>query len=269
MPRDVLSRYRVRIVGRGPRTMLLAHGFATDQRIWRLFSPHFESEYRVVLFDYLGAGQSVLDAYGARHYDSLDGYASDLLELCEALDVRDAVLVAHSVSGMVSVLAANRDPSRFSDLVLIAPSPRYLNDTGYTGGFERDEVDQMLNTMEKDYAGWALFLAPRVTKNSDRPWLAFEVEQAFRDTNPKVARHLAQVLFYSDHRDDLAKVTVPSLILQCTDDLIVPETVGEYLRDNLPHSTLRFLAAHGHYPQLTDPDETARAIREYLSTRAA
>jgi len=263
-----MSRYRVRIVGRGERTMLFAHGFATDQRIWRLLSPQFESEYRVVLFDYLGAGKSDLDAYGLRRYESLDGYASDVLELCEALELRDAILVAHSVSGMVGVLAANREPSRFSDLILIGPSPRYLNDAGYTGGFERAEVDQMLQTMEQDYAGWALFLAPRVTRNADRPWLAFEVEQSFRDTNPGIARHLAQVVFYSDHRVDLAKVTVPSLILQCADDLIVPESVGEYLRDNLPHSTLRFLSAHGHYPQLTDPDETATAMRAYLAARA-
>ena len=269
MSRDVLSRYRVRVVGRGSRTLLLAHGFATDQRIWRLLSPLLEPHYRLVLFDYLGAGQPDLDAYWSRRYDTLDGYATDLLEVTAALDLHDVTLVAHSVSGMVGVLAANREPGRFSHLVLIGPSPRYLNDTGYAGGFERADVDHMLGNMEKDYAGWAAFLAPRVTQNADRPWLAFEVEQSFRDTNPDVARHLAQVLFYSDHRDALAKVTVPSLVLQCADDLISPESVGEYLRDNLPHSTLRFLAAHGHFPQLTDPEETAAAIRAYLETRAA
>lgn len=269
MPRDILSRYRVRVVGRGERTMLLAHGFATDQRIWRLLAPWLEPHYRLVLFDYLGAGQSDLEAYQARRYETLDGYATDLLEVTAALDLRDAILVAHSVSGMVGVLAANREPSRFSDLILIGPSPRYLNDDGYAGGFERADVDQMLGRMEQDYAGWAAFLAPRVTQNAERPWLAFEVEQSFRDTNPHVARHLAQVLFYSDHRQDLSRVTVPSLILQCADDLISPESVGEFLRDHLPHSTLRFLTAHGHYPQLTDPEETASAIRSYLDSRAS
>lgn len=270
MARHIIDRNNVRVIGHGTRPMVLAHGFGTDQRAWRLITPALEAEYRLVLFDYVGAGQSDLSAYSARRYESLEGYASDLLEVCAALGLHDAIFVGHSVSGMVGVLAANREPERFSHLIMIGPSPRYLNDgEHYTGGFEREDIDGMLGAMEQNYSGWAAFLAPQVMRNPERPWLTFELEESFRATDPVIARQFAQTLFYADHRADLAKVTVPSLVMQCADDVVAPRSVGEYLRDNLPNATLHHLSATGHYPQLSAPDETVHAIRSYLQARAA
>jgi sigma-B regulation protein RsbQ len=265
MTTDVLARNNVRVSGRGTQPMLFAHGFGCDQHMWRLVVPAFEDDYRVVLFDYVGSGGSDLGAYDAERYGSLDGYASDVLDVCHALGLEDVVFVGHSVSSMVGVLAARREPERFAQLILIGPSPRYINDApDYVGGFERKDIEGLLDTMDRNYVGWANFLGPAIMKNPERPELGAELVASFCSTDPVIARRFAEVTFFSDNRADLAGVTVPSLIMQCADDLIAPLAIGEYLERELPGSTLAHLEATGHCPHMSAPDETVRVIREYL-----
>jgi len=261
----IVARNNVKVFGRGTQPMLFVHGFGCDQNMWRFVTPAFEDDYRIVLFDYVGSGKSDLAAYDPERYASLAGYAQDVLDVCRELDLRDVILVGHSVSSMVGVLAANQEPERFSRLIMVGPSPRYVNDDGYVGGFERKDIEGLLETMERNYIGWANFLAPAVMKNPDRPELAEELNESFCSTDPVIARRFAEATFLSDNRADLASVSVPSLILQCSDDMIAPLAVGEYLGRHLPGSTLRVLSATGHCPHMSHPDETIAAIKEYLA----
>jgi sigma-B regulation protein RsbQ len=264
---DVIQRNNVRVSGKadGP-VMLFAHGYGCDQSMWRLVAPSFEDHYRVVLFDHVGAGQSDLSAYSEAKYSRLQGYADDILEICEALGLRDVVFVGHSVSAMIGVLAARKDPSRFAKLVLIGPSPRYINDGDYVGGFGEKDIKELLEFQDSNYLGWSNTLAPVIMGNADRPELAQELNNSFCRTDPKIAKQFAAVTFLSDNRADLADVRVPSLILQCQEDAIAPLAVGEYLRQHLPHSTLHHLTATGHCPHVSAPHETAEAIANYLSS---
>ena len=265
MASDVPTRNNVKVGGRGTQPMLFAHGFGCDQNMWRYVVPAFADDYRIVLFDYVGSGKSDLAAYDAERYASLDGYAQDVLDVCHALDLRDVVFVGHSVSAMVGVLAANREPDRFAHLVMIGPSPRYVNEPPhYVGGFERPDIEGLLETMDRNYVGWANFLAPAIMQNPDRPELGAELTESFCSTDPIIARRFAQATFFSDNRADLARVRVPSLVLQCADDIIAPTAVGEYVHRELAGSTLRLMRATGHCPQLSAPDETIALIREYL-----
>jgi sigma-B regulation protein RsbQ len=264
MSRDVLKRNNVKVSGSGTQPMLFAHGFGCDQNMWRFVAPAFEDGYRVVQFDYVGAGGSDLDAYDPERYGALEGYAEDILEICHALDLEDVILVGHSVSSMIGVLAANREPERFSRLILVGPSPRYINDPPYVGGFERADIDGLLEMMDRNYIGWANFLAPAIVKNPDRPELGEELTGSFCSTDPVIARRFAEATFLADNRADLAAVTVPSLILQCSDDMIAPPEVGDYLHAQLAGSTLHQLAATGHCPHMSHPEETIEAIRSYL-----
>lgn len=245
--------------------MLFAHGFGCDQNMWRYVAPAFEDDYRIILFDYVGAGKSDLSAYDAERYSSLDGYAQDVLDIVEGLDLRDVIFVGHSVSSMIGILAANRAPQRFDRMVMVSPSPRYINEApDYVGGFERADIGGLLEMMDKNYLGWAQFLAPVIMKNEERPELIAELERSFCSTDPTIARQFAQVTFFSDNRGDLAAVRVPSLIMQCSEDAVAPREVGEYLRRSLPGSTMTVLRATGHCPQLSHPVETIESIREYL-----
>ncbi|HJU69851.1 MAG TPA: alpha/beta hydrolase [Gemmatimonadaceae bacterium] len=262
---DVLKRNNVKVFGRGTQPMVFAHGFGCDQNMWRFITPAFENDYRIVLFDYVGSGHSDLRAYDRTRYGTLGGYVEDLLDVCRALELRDAIVVGHSVSAIVAVLAAKREPHRFAQLVLIGPSPRYINDTDYVGGFDREDIDGLLETMEKNYIGWANYLAPAIMANPDRPELATELAESFCSTDPVIARRFAEVTFLSDNRDDLSGATVPSLILQCSADIIAPVEVGEYVHRHLPLSTLRVMRATGHCPHMSHPEETIREMREYLS----
>jgi sigma-B regulation protein RsbQ len=263
---DVLRRNNVRVTGTGTQPMLFAHGFGCDQNMWRFLVPAFENEYRIVLFDYVGSGKSDLAAYDNTRYASLDGYAQDVLDICHALDMRDVVFVGHSVSAMVGVLAANREPDRFARLVLIGPSPRYINEApDYVGGFERSDIDELLDTMDKNYIGWANYLAPVVMKNPDRPELGEELTESFCSTDPVIARRFAEATFLADNRADLGKVRVPSLILQCADDIIAPTAVGEYVHTRTRGSSLRMMKATGHCPHMSAPEETIALMREYLA----
>ena len=248
--------------------MLFAHGFGCDQHMWRFVTPAFETDYRLVLFDYVGSGKSDLSAFDGHRYASLEGYASDILDICRALDLRDVIFVGHSVSAMVGVLAANREPERFAHLILIGPSPRYMNDEHYVGGFERSDIEGLLETMDRNYVGWANYLAPAIMKNPDRPELGAELTESFCSTDPVIARRFAETTFFADNRQDLGGVRVPSLILQCSEDMIAPLAVGEYVHAAMPGSTLRVMAATGHCPHMSAPDETIALIKAYLAEPA-
>jgi sigma-B regulation protein RsbQ len=259
-----LKRNNVRVVGRGPRTMILAHGFGCDQNMWRFVVPAFEDRFRIVLFDYVGHGGSDVTAFDPERYGSLEGYADDVLGICEALAVRDAVFVGHSVSAMIGVIAAQKDPSRFESLVLIGPSPRYVNDGDYVGGFTRADIDGLLQFLESNHLGWSSTMAPVIMANPERPALGAELEASFCRTDPEVARHFARVTFLGDNRADLPGVAHPTLVLQCANDAIAATNVGEYVHAQIPGSELIRMRASGHCPHLSDPEETIAAIRRFV-----
>jgi len=262
---DVRVRNHVVESGRGSGpVVVLSHGFGCDQNLWRLVVPELARRYRVVLFDHTGAGQSDLSAWTPERYGSLDGYADDVLALCRELDLRDVVLVGHSVSAMIAVLAANREPDRFAKLVLLTPSPCYLDDDGYRGGFSRADIDELLDSLESNYLGWSATMAPVIMGNPDRPELGEELTNSFCRTDPAIARVFARVTFLSDNRADLAKVSVPTLILECANDAIAPPEVGRFTREQISGSTLVTLNATGHCPQLSAPEATAEAITAFV-----
>jgi sigma-B regulation protein RsbQ len=265
---DVLKRNNVKVSGGGVQPMLFAHGFGCDQNMWRHVVPAFEQDYRIVLFDYVGAGKSDLAAYDRERYSSLDGYAQDIVEICAALDLRDVILVGHSVSSMIAVLAAQQAGDRIASIIMVGPSPRYINDSDYVGGFERADIEGLLEMMDKNYIGWANFLAPAIMKNPDNPGLAHELTESFCSTDPVIARRFAEATFFADNRADLASVRVPSLILQCSEDIIAPPEVGDYMHQNVPGSTLRVMKATGHCPHMSHPEETIELMREFLTHRS-
>jgi sigma-B regulation protein RsbQ len=245
--------------------MLFAHGFGCDQNMWRYVAPAFEDEYRVVLFDHVGAGWSDLAAYDRRKYSSLNGYAADILELCRELELHDVIFVGHSVSAMMGILAATAEPDRFQRLVLVGPSPRYLNDDGYVGGFAREDIDGLLESLESNYLGWSGAMAPTIMGNLDRPELGEELTNSFCRTDPAIAKHFARVTFLSDNRSDLGRVDIPTLVLQTREDVIAPIEVGEYVERALPQGQLVVLDATGHCPNLSAPEQTIAAIKTFLS----
>ena len=247
--------------------MLFAHGFGCDQNMWRFITPAFENDYRIVLFDYVGSGKSELASYRPERYASLQGYAQDVLDICEELNLRDTIFVGHSVSSMVGLLAAVERPQYFAHIIMVGPSPRYINDEGYVGGFERTDIEGLLDTMEKNYIGWANFLAPAIMGHKERPELGTELVESFCSTDPVIARQFAETTFFSDNRQDLRKLKTPSLILQCSDDIIAPLEVGDYLARELPNSTLRVMKATGHCPHMSEPEETITLIKEYLAAK--
>ena len=244
--------------------MLFAHGFGCDQNMWRFVWPRFERDYRVVLFDHVGAGGSDLSAFDPERYSSLQGYADDVLEICEELELEDVILVGHSVSAMIGVLAAAAEPERFARLVLVGPSPRYIDDDGYQGGFSREDIEGLLESMDSNYLGWSSQMAPVIMGNGERPELGEELTNSFCRTDPEIARSFARVTFLSDNRADLSGVEVPSLVLQCADDAIAPEEVGRYVEREMPAARLVMLDAVGHCPNLSAPEATAAAIEEFL-----
>jgi len=265
MSNSILTRNNVRVLGHGKQPIVFAHGFGCDQSMWRYVAPAFEATHKVVLFDYVGAGGSDLRAYDATRYGTLQGYASDVLEVIEALELTNVILVGHSVSATVAMLASLRRPSRFSRLVLVGPTPCYLNDPPhYHGGVEPADLTALLDTMETNYTGWAGALAPVFVGNPDAPEHVAEIAASFCATDPAIARRFAEAMFLSDHRHDVPHVSVPSLIMQCAQDAIAPEAVGQWLARHLPHSTYQALEATGHCPHLTHPEETVRVIRAYL-----
>jgi sigma-B regulation protein RsbQ len=261
----VVERNNVSVIGPvGSQPMVFAHGFGCDQNMWRYVAPAFADEYRVVLFDHVGAGGSDLSAYDRAKYSSLDGYAADVVEICRQLELRDVIFVGHSVSAMIGVLAAAKEPDRFAKLILVGPSPRYIDDDGYQGGFAREDIEGLLESLDSNYLGWSRTYAPMIMGQPDRPDLEEELTNSFCRTDPEIARHFARVTFLSDNRADLGQVSTPSLVLQCSDDIIAPSSVGEYVHEQLVNSELVYLQAQGHCPNLSAPEETVEAIRRFL-----
>jgi sigma-B regulation protein RsbQ len=261
---NVLTRNNVRVSGNGTKPMLFAHGYGCDQNMWRFVAPSFEADHRVVLFDHVGAGRSDKRAWSKQRYATLKGYASDVLEIVRELDLQDVVFVGHSVSAMIGMLAANEEPSRFDKLVMVGPSPCYINDGDYVGGFNRGDIEGLMQSLEANFLGWSSTMAPVIMGNKDRPELAQELTNSFCQQDPEIAEHFARVTFFSDNRADVAKVQTKSLILQCAEDLIAPEAVGRWLARTMPHSTLVHMKATGHCPNLSAPEETTAAIRAFL-----
>jgi sigma-B regulation protein RsbQ len=261
-----LRRNSVRVTGAAiGRPLVFAHGFGCSQEMWRLVAPAFEAEHPVVLFDHVGSGASDLTAYDAGKYDSLHGYADDVIEIADALDLRDAVFVGHSVSAMVGVLAASRRPDLFGALALVSPSPRYVDDADYRGGFSQEDIDGLLDALDRNYLGWSATLAPQIMGNPGTPALGDELTESFCRTDPEIARQFAQVTFLSDNRRDLAKVAVPTLVLQCSEDIIAPVEVGRYVHESIPGSAFVQLEATGHCPHLSAPQEVTDALRRFLA----
>jgi sigma-B regulation protein RsbQ len=232
--------------------------------MWKDVAPAFEDDYRVVLFDHVGAGGSDLSAWSPTKYGSLAGYADDVLEICRELELHDVVFVGHSVSAVIGVLAAAQEPARFAKLVLIGPSPRYVDDEGYVGGFAREDIEGLLDSLDSNYLGWAQAFAPVIVGADQPAELQEELTNSFCRTDPEIARHFARVTFLSDNRADLERVTTPTLVLQCSDDVIAPQAVGEYVHRQIPGSTLVLMDATGHCPNLSAPEETVAAITDFL-----
>jgi sigma-B regulation protein RsbQ len=243
---------------------MFAHGFGCDQNMWRFVAPEFAGTHRLVLFDHVGNGRSDISAYNDERYSTLDGYASDVLEIVREHELHDVVFVGHSVSAIIGLLAAIREPERFAKLVLIGPSPRYIDDGDYIGGFGKADIEEMLESLDSNYLGWSSAMAPVIMGNPDRPELGDELTNSFCRTDPEISKKFARVTFLSDNRDDLRKVRTPSLILQCADDVIAPAVVGDYVHQHTSGSTLVAMNATGHCPNLSAPEETVAAIRAYL-----
>ncbi|WP_371785348.1 alpha/beta fold hydrolase [Streptosporangium subroseum] len=260
------SRNNVVLTGEedGP-VVMLAHGFGCDQNMWRLVTPTLAEEFHVVLFDHVGAGRSDLSAWQAERYAALDGYADDVLRICRELDLRQVVFVGHSVSAMIGVLAAIREPERFAKLILLTPSPRYVDDGDYRGGFSRADIEELLESLDSNYLGWSAAMAPVIMGNPDRPELGEELTNSFCRTDPRIARAFARTTFLSDNRADLAKVTVPTLVIECASDVIAPPQVGAFVHAQIPGSLLVTLDATGHCPQLSAPEATTQAIVSFAS----
>jgi sigma-B regulation protein RsbQ len=263
---DVLTRNNVTLAGRpdGP-PLVFAHGFGCDQAMWRHVAPAFGERHRLVLFDHVGAGGSDLTAYSTSRHGRLDGYATDVLGILDELDLPPAVFVGHSVSAIIGVLAAAERPERFDRLVLLCPSPRYIDDDDYRGGFSAAEIDELLETMDGNYLGWSQYIAPVIMGVPERPELGQELASSFCRTDPTIARRFARTTFLSDNRADLDRVNTPSLILQCRQDVVAPREVGEYVHAHLRGSELVTLDATGHCPNLSAPEQVVAAMRRYLS----
>jgi sigma-B regulation protein RsbQ len=244
--------------------MMFAHGYGCDQNMWRFVAPAFAGTHRLVLFDHVGNGKSDLSAYDDARYSTLEGYATDVLEIIHEHDLHDVVFVGHSVSAVIGILAAIREPERFAKLVLIGPSPRYIDDADYSGGFGKSDIEEMLESLDSNYLGWSSAMAPVIMGNPDRPELGAELTNSFCRTDPEISKKFARVTFLSDNRDDLRKLRTPALILQCADDVIAPAVVGDYVHHHTSGSTLVAMNATGHCPNLSAPEETVAAIRAYL-----
>ncbi|MGW7065275.1 alpha/beta fold hydrolase [Streptomyces sp. NPDC054855] len=265
---DIRARNNVTVMGpaEGP-AVVLAHGFGCDQNMWRLAVPALAERYRVVLFDYVGSGGSDLSAWSQERYSSLDGYAQDVVDVCAELGLEQAAFVGHSVSAMVGVLAARMAPERIGSLVMVAPSPRYVDDDGYRGGFTAEDIDELLASLDSNYLGWSSAMAPVIMGNPERPELGQELTNSFCATDPDIARVFARTTFLSDSREDLKSVTVPTLVLECSQDMIAPREVGAYVHAAIPSSRLVTLDATGHCPQLSAPEATNEAILDFLGAR--
>jgi sigma-B regulation protein RsbQ len=262
---SVEKRNSVRVGGHGSITVFFAHGFGCDQNMWRLLEPVYARRYRTVAFDHVGSGASDLSAYDPCKYGSLQGYADDVLDLVEAVGTDKNVFVGHSVSAMIGMLADLKRPGRFAAHLMIGPSPCYINDGDYVGGFSRSDIDALLEALESNYLGWSSTMAPAIMGAPDQPQLGVELTNSFCQTDPEIAKQFARVTFLSDNRADVPSLKTPTLILQCDEDIIAPLPVGEFLHQKLPHSTLRIIENVGHCPHLSAPSACSVAMDEFLA----
>ena len=266
MATDLVKRNNVRVTGKGDVSMVFAHGFGCDQNMWRLMAPAFEDRFRVIAFDLVGSGSSDLAAYDRDKYASLNGYAADLLEIIDAYASGPVIYVGHSVSAMTGLLATIAAPDRFAAQIMVGPSPCYINDGNYEGGFSQADIDDLLATVESNYLGWSSAMAPVIMGAPEQPALSEELTNSFCRTDPEIAKHFARVTFLSDHRDALPKSSVPALILQCNDDLIAPLSVGQYMHQKLPRSRLAIIDNVGHCPHLSAPSASTAAMEAFLAS---
>lgn len=264
---QLIKRNNLRIVGNGSQYMMLVHGYGCNQHMWRFIIPAFEKEYRLILLDLVGSGDSDIDAYDFEKYNSLQGYADDIVEICQQLGLENVVFVGHSVSAMIGVLASIAAPAFFKHLILVCPSPCYMNKGDYIGGFQPQDIEELLNAVESNYLGWASTIAPVIMANQDKPELSEELANSFCRNHPKIAQHFAKVTFLSDNRHDLSKVSVPTLILQTSVDVIAQPIVGEYVHRHIKNSVLYLMKAEGHCPHLSAPSETIALMQRYLQEK--
>ncbi|MEO6488990.1 MAG: alpha/beta hydrolase [Ferruginibacter sp.] len=261
---NVLLRNNVNIEGEGEKVLLFAHGFGCDQNAWNHVKNSFYKNYKLVLFDFVGAGKSDTTSYNSKKYSSLDGYVNDLLEICDALELKKILFIGHSVSCMIGALAAIRRPDIFEKLIFIGPSPCYISKGNYVGGFDQETIDSLLEVMEEDYISWARSIAPAIMNSENGSGLTQELTDSFCSIDPVIAKEFARVTFLSDNRKDLPLIPVENLTIQCSDDMIAPLSVGQYINANTPHNTLTVLKAYGHCPHMSHPIETISAINAFL-----
>ncbi|MFV8225765.1 alpha/beta fold hydrolase [Christiangramia aquimixticola] len=265
---EILKRNNVSVQGKGSQPIIFAHGYGCDQSMWRYVYPEFLEDYKVVLFDHVGAGNADESYYSVEKYGSLQGYADDIIQICETLELNDTIIVGHSVSSMIAVLAGNTKPEIFSRIIMIGPSPCYINKEDYVGGFDQQDINELMEALESNYLGWSSTMAPVIMGNPDRPELGQELTNSFCRTNPEIAKHFAKVTFLSDNREDLKALKIPSLIIQCSEDVIAPIEVGKYVHNTAVNSSFEVINANGHCPNLSAPEETIQAIKFYLSKTA-
>ena len=264
MLKKITERNNIKIIGTGSKTMFLVHGYGCDQNMWRFITPQFKEDHKIILIDLVGSGKSDDNYYDYDKYSSLEGYANDIIEICDALSLKRVCFVGHSVSAMIGLLAAIKKPSLFKKLIMICPSPRYINSEDYFGGFSQNDIDSLMETLDSNYLGWSSAMAPVIMGNPDKPELAVELEESFCQNNPEIARHFAKVTFLGDNRSDLKKLTTDTLIIQSNSDAIASIKVGQFVHDNIPNSKLVILDTTGHCPHLSDPDQTIEAMKQYL-----
>lgn len=263
---DVITRNNVTVHGTSKNVLMLAHGFGCDQRMWRFVLPALAEHFTVVLFDYVGSGKSELSSFSVDKYSTLEGYATDVLEIISELDYEKVVFCGHSVSCMIGLIASLRSPEKFSELIMICPSPCFINDLPeYEGGFEKTDLQELMNLMDKNYIGWAEYLAPLVLGASSSKKLIGELSGSFCSTDPIVAKTFAQATFFSDHRQQLPQCVIKTLIIQSESDSLAPVSVGRYIHDRIEESELKIVEVEGHCVHMTEPSLTAGLITEFLA----
>lgn len=264
---NILNRNNVHISGNGEQTIILAHGFGCDQNMWRFLKADLEKHFKVVVFDYVGSGKSQLSAYEPERYKSLEGYALDVIEICDALALKNATFIGHSVSGIIGLLASQQRLDLFSNLILVCPSPCFLNiKPEYFGGFDKEDLEELVNLMDKNYIGWANYLAPLVMGQSNPDELIEELTDSFCSTDPKYSKPFAKATFFSDYRRILSDVTPPCLVLQSSNDSLAAVDIGKYMVNNIPHATLDIIEAKGHCLHMTEPKKVLRSVLTFLDS---
>jgi sigma-B regulation protein RsbQ len=261
---DISRRNNVTVLGHGSKTLMFGHGFGCDQNTWRLITPAFEEDYRIILFDYVGAGNSDLSAWDHERYSDLQGYAQDIVDICDDLGFEDVIFIGHSVSSMIGLLAVKLRPTIFEKIVFIGPSPRYINDVDYKGGIEAQDLDDLLELMDSNYLGWSAMIAPSIMGNPEQPQLSEGLAQSFCATDPEIAKTFARVTFLSDNRADLSLLDIPNLTIQCNDDFLTSKWVAEYINQHTKKNTIAMLDSSGHCPHLSDPNGVIQAIKSFI-----